>query len=92
MPISQHSKWHILIFENWKEKICSIACRPNYIDNIVHDWLDVLYYTFPDSTDTKKNPEMCRKLGEECRPQLVKCHAMHKREWHFCSKQLVYST
>jgi hypothetical protein len=44
--------------------ICSIACRPNYIDNIVHDWLDVFYYTFPD---TKKNPEMCtRKLGEEC--------------------------
>jgi hypothetical protein len=43
-----------LIFENWKEKICSISCRPNYIENIIHDWLDVFYYTFPDA---KKNPE-----------------------------------
>jgi hypothetical protein len=77
-----------LIFENWKEKISSIACRPNYIDNIVHDWLDVFYYTFPDAM---KNPENVYKTWRRM-PWLNVMPCMHKREWHLCSKQLVYST
>jgi hypothetical protein len=62
MPISQHSNLltYFKLINIWKLKgknMFNSMHRPNYIDNIVHDWLDVFYYTFPDA---KKNPEMCR--------------------------------